>query len=53
MGTVSIFSLKYFNPSIAEETEIAGVITPSASSALPPMMAGIINHFTFVLRTSV
>ena len=32
------------NPSTAEDTEIGGVIIPSANSALPPIMAGTISH---------
>ena len=32
-------------PSMAEVTEIGGVIIPSASSAAPPIIAGATNHF--------
>ena len=38
-------------PSTAEVTVTAGVSTPSASSAAPPIMAGNTSHFQ-VLRTS-
>ena len=31
------------NPSIADETEIGGVITPSANKAQPPIIAGKIK----------
>lgn len=41
----------FFKPSIAEVTEIGGVIIPSASSAAPPIMAGMTSHF-FCRRTS-
>ncbi len=34
-----------FNPSIAEVTEIGGVIIPSASNAAPPTIAGTTSHF--------
>ncbi len=37
-----------FNPSIAEVTEIGGVIIPSASKAAPPNIAGMTNHFLFL-----
>ena len=44
IGTVGISGLKIRNPSTAEETEIGGVMIPSASKALPPIMAGTISH---------
>src|SRR5678816_702144 len=34
-----------FNPSIADVTEIGGVIIPSASKAAPPSIAGMTSHF--------
>ena len=37
-----------FTPSIAEETEIGGVIIPSAKSVQPPIIAGNNNHLTLV-----
>src|SRR5678810_360448 len=40
-----------FNPSIADVTEIGGVIIPSASKAAPPIIAGITSHF-FVRLTN-
>src|SRR5262245_13937203 len=52
-GTVSIWLLKYRNPSTADDTEMAGVMTPSDSSELPPMMVGTMSHFNLTLRTSV
>ena len=51
IGTVGISGLKIRNPSTAEETEIGGVIIPSASKALPPIMAGTISHWILVLFT--
>lgn len=39
-----------WSPSIAVVTVILGVIIPSASSAQPPIMAGMTSHFAF-LRT--
>jgi hypothetical protein len=43
----------YYNkPSLAEETEIGGVIIPSASMEAPPMIAGIASHLMCILRTS-
>ena len=33
-----------FKPSMAEATEIGGVIMPSAIKAAPPIMAGITSH---------
>ena len=39
-----------FNPSIADVTEIGGVIMPSANNDAPPMIAGNTSHF-FCLRT--
>jgi hypothetical protein len=36
---------------MAEDTEIGGVIIPSANNAAPPMIAGNNNHFVLVLRT--
>ena len=44
MGTVLIPGFNCSKPSIAEETLIGGVIMPSASKALPPIIAGTINH---------
>ena len=52
IGIVFISGLKFRNPSTAEETEIGGVIIPSASSALPPIIAGTINHLILVLLTN-
>ena len=49
IGTVLSSGLKILNPSMAEETEIGGVIIPSASSVPPPMMAAQIN-LGFLLR---
>ena len=43
--------LKYLNPSMAEETEIEGVISPSANNALPPMIAGKASHFNLDFLT--
>ena len=53
MGMVFNSSLKNFNPSTAAETEMGGVIMPSAKSALPPTIAGTNNHLNFVRLTSV
>ena len=39
MGTVGILGYTARRPSTAEDTEMGGVITPSASRAAPPMMA--------------
>ena len=44
IGTVGMSGLKIRNPSTADETEIGGVIIPSANKALPPIIAGTINH---------
>lgn len=33
------------SPSMADVTDIGGVIMPSANKAAPPIMAGITNHF--------
>ena len=33
-----------FTPSIADETEMGGVIIPSANNVQPPIMAGNYNH---------
>src|SRR4029078_11479634 len=35
-----------------DETEMEGVINPSASKALPPIMAGYFSHPSFVLLTN-
>ncbi len=43
--------LNIFKPSTAEETEIGGVIIPSAKSVLPPIIAGTMSHFIFVFFT--
>lgn len=40
-----------FKPSIADVTEIGGVIMPSASKAAPPIIATITSHF-LLRRTS-
>ena len=37
-----------FTPSIAEDTEMGGVIIPSAKSVQPPIIAGNNNHLIFV-----
>src|SRR5690606_40611341 len=37
---------------MAEETDMGGVITPSAKRVLPPIIAGMTSHFAF-LRTRV
>ena len=39
IGTVGIVGYTARNPSMADDTEMGGVITPSASRAEPPMMA--------------
>ena len=44
IGTVGMSGLNIRNPSTADETDIGGVIIPSANSALPPIIAGTINH---------
>ena len=41
-----------FNPSIAEETEIGGVIIPSASKVAAPKIAGIYNHLAYRLTSA-
>ena len=51
IGMVLISGLKIRSPSTADETEIGGVIIPSASKALPPIIAGTMSHFIFVLLT--
>lgn len=51
IGTVGISLLKIRSPSMADETEIGGVMMPSASNAAPPIIAGKSNHLVFVLRT--
>ena len=43
IGMVGMSGLNILNPSIAADTEIGGVIIPSASNALPPIIAGIIK----------
>ncbi len=40
------------NPSIADDTEIGGVIIPSANKAAPPIIAGNANHLICILRTN-
>ena len=52
IGTVFISGLNVFIPSTADETEIGGVIIPSAKSALPPIIAGTINHCILVFLTN-
>ena len=49
MCTVEISGYKILNPSMAEETEIGGVIIPSANNVQPPITAGIMSHFAFLL----
>ena len=39
-----------FNPSIADDTEIGGVIIPSAKSVVAPNMVGITKYLLY-LRT--
>ena len=51
IGIVEISGLKIKSPSTADDTEIGGVIMPSANNKLPPIIAGTINHLTFVLLT--
>ncbi len=41
MGTVLRCGLNFCNPSMAEATEIGGVMMPSAIRKAPPAMAGI------------
>ena len=43
--------LKILSPSIADDTDMGGVIMPSASKAAPPIIAGHFNHFNFALLT--
>ena len=43
--------LKYLNPSTADETKMEGVISPSASNALPPIIAGKASHFNLDFLT--
>src|SRR5690606_25083535 len=45
MGMVGSPGFLMANPSTAEEMVMAGVIIPSASKVLAPMMAGMISHF--------
>jgi hypothetical protein len=45
IGTVCISGLKILSPSIADATDIGGVIIPSASNAQPPIIA---NKYTFL-----
>lgn len=52
IGTVGISGLKIKSPSTADDTEIGGVMTPSARSKLPPITAGTISHLNFVLLTN-
>src|SRR4029077_4690304 len=40
-----------FRPSIADGTEMGGVITPSASKAAPPIMAGKTSHLFWRLTS--
>ena len=47
MGTVLISALKKDNPSMAEETDIGGVITLSASIIAPPIIAIQIKYPLF------
>ena len=47
IGSVGISGLYIRKPSMAEETEIGGVIIPSASKAAPPIIAGQTNHRAF------
>ena len=49
IGTVAISGYKILRPSMAEETEIGGVIIPSANKVQPPITAGIMSHFAFLL----
>ena len=51
IGTVSILGYILRRPSTADETEIGGVMIPSASRALPPIIAGTSSQREF-LRTS-
>jgi hypothetical protein len=51
IGIVGISGLNICSPSTAEETEIGGVIIPSANNKLPPIMAGTINHCILVFFT--
>ena len=37
-------------PSIADVTDIGGVMIPSASNAAPPIIAGIISHLARFLK---
>ena len=52
IGIVGISDLINRKPSTADETEMGGVIKPSANNVLPPIIAGKISHH-FVLRTRV
>ena len=52
IGMVLISGSNVRKPSMADATEIGGVIIPSASKVLPPMMAGNINHFILAFLTS-
>ena len=52
IGIISIFGLITSNPSIAEATDMGGVIIPSANNVAPPSIAGTYNHLTCILRTS-
>ena len=49
IGMVGMSLLKISNPSTAEETEIGGVMMPSASNAAPPIIAGH-TRFGFLRR---
>ncbi len=44
MGITGISGLTILNPSIAETTVMAGVITPSANNMAPPIMAKTNTH---------
>ena len=48
IGTVGKPGCTILSPSMAEETVMGGVIIPSAKSAQPPIIAGIISHFAFL-----
>ena len=52
MGITGKLGLPGFNPSIADDTEIGGVIILSANKKLPPAMAGNNNHLLYFLMSA-
>ena len=52
IGIVGMSGCMACNPSMAEATDMGGVIIPSASKVAPPISAGKTNHGVFRRRTN-